>query len=497
MEYWCSLVFLLAVSTIQYSLANRPETDKLGFLVSGTPIRYATTLNTTYFNLAVEINFDQTLVNTSRVAIEAILKEWQTYPVFVTDPDFAAPYVSLMQRAIRNLMEAYTYQDSILRYVTTDKIHPLSSVCNFTVTGLTQDELIRMIFNIKEAWSRVNVSWTKDDILHNLDKSNTMRLFHVVLDTETLGLHADMSITLSLIDTLSSSIFPEYVRGLYQSSRCIDEKYSETIKVKQCTGYSNMYVCQIEIQDPLTIYTVNELVPLMYRGIQLRGENENQKLIQTTTDSRIQLLDCDGDLRDTQRIAICSIHKLDPFCESALSKVDVRSVIKFCNFTRPDTYTAAQRLSDGSILAQGDDIRVKVRKGTEFKLLSTANPCRIYSSSEIHVESDGETFSFAGSLTVTDDKVIETLLTKEDIDALEWEFVWRHSPTIFTWEYIVNLVLLGLQIILLPLAIWALVVTIKNGGYNCKKKKKKNKQKNYQMNERLMSRMDSRGRERA
>jgi hypothetical protein len=49
----------------------------------------------------------------------------------------------------------------------------------------------------------------------------------------------------------------------------------------------------------------------------------------------------------------------------------------------------------------------------------------------------------------------------------------------------------------LPLAIWALVVTIKNGGYNCKKKKKKNKQKNYQMNERLMSRMDSRGRERA
>jgi hypothetical protein len=129
-------------------------------------------------------------------------------------------------------MEAYTYQDSILRYVTTDKIHPPSSICNFTVTGLTQDELIRMIFNIKESWSRVNVSWTKDDIRNNLDKSNTMRLFHVVLDTETLGLHADMSITLSLIDTLSSSIFPEYVRGLYQSSRCIDEKYSETIKVK-------------------------------------------------------------------------------------------------------------------------------------------------------------------------------------------------------------------------------------------------------------------------
>jgi hypothetical protein len=100
-------------------------------------------------------------------------------------------------------------------------------------------------------------------------------------------------------------------------------------------------------------------------------------------------------------------------------------------------------------------------------------------------------------VTVTDDKVIETLLTREDIDALELEFVWRHSPTIFTWEYIINLVLLGLQIILLPLAIWALVVTIKNGGYHCKKKKKKNKQKNYQMNERLMSRMDSRGKERA
>jgi hypothetical protein len=104
-----------------------------------------------------------------------------------------------------------------------------------------------------------------------------------------------------------------------------------------------MYVCQIEIQDPLTIYTVNELVPLMYRGIQLRGENENQKFIQTTTDSRIQLLDCDGDLRDTQRIAIFSIHKLDPFCESALSKVDVRSVIKFFNFTRPDTYKATNQ----------------------------------------------------------------------------------------------------------------------------------------------------------
>jgi hypothetical protein len=188
-------------------------------------------------------------------------------------------------------------------------------------------------------------------------------------------------------------------------------------------GYSNMYVRQIKIQDPLTIYTVNKLVPLMYRGIQLRGENENKKFIQTTTDSCIQLLDCDGDLKDSQRIAICSIHKLDPFCESALSKLDVRSVIKYCNFTRPDTYLATQRLNDGSILAQGDDIRVKIRKGTEFKLLSTANPCRVYSSSEIYVESDSETFSFAGSLTVTDDKVIETLLTKEDIDALEWEFV--------------------------------------------------------------------------
>ncbi len=114
MEYWCSLGLLLVVSTLQYSLANRPETDKLSFLVSGTPIRYATTLNTTYFYLAVEINFDQTLVNTSQIAIEGILKEWQTYPVFVTDPDFEAPYVSLMQRAIRNLMEDYTYQDAIL-----------------------------------------------------------------------------------------------------------------------------------------------------------------------------------------------------------------------------------------------------------------------------------------------------------------------------------------------------------------------------------------------
>jgi hypothetical protein len=177
MEYWCSLGLLLVVSTLQYSFANRPETDKLGFLVSETPIRYATTLNTTYFYLAVEINFDQTLVNTSRIAIEGILKEWQTYPVFVTDPDFEAPYVSLMQRAIQNLMEAYTYQDAILRYVMTDKIHPLSSICNFTVTELTQDELIRMIFNIKEAWSQV----TSNNLYSRIFPSARSRISSVFL----------------------------------------------------------------------------------------------------------------------------------------------------------------------------------------------------------------------------------------------------------------------------------------------------------------------------
>ena len=517
MEYWRILMFTLGVHvSIAY---NNAEVEKLVFLVPGPVLQYATTLNITTFNLEIEINFDADLIKLSRAGIELIFHEWQNYPAFVADPVFAAKYVALMQRAVRNWREANVFHDEILKYVLVKDKRPISSTCNYTVTGITKDEIERALFNIKDAWERCNPLWTKDDLTKSLDKSNTLRLFHVTLDTEVLALHEDMATTLSLIDSLSSSIFPEYVRGLYQTSNCISEKYSEEIVVRYCTGYSNMYVCQIEIQDPLAIYKVTEMIPIMYKGLILTGEHPSQRFIQTQSDGRIQLLDCNEEALDTQKIPICQTKKLDAACEFALGKNDILSVIKFCNFTRPTENTPGKRLSDGSVLGQGDDIRVKLRRDGETKILTSANPCRIYSNAEIIVDSGQESYSFMGNINFTEDKVIESLLTKEQIDKLVAEYKWRENMKIFTWQQIIDFVLIGLELILLPMSIAALVITFqeKGCGKGCRrgcnkgcgtgcgtgcgagcgtgccgepKKKRKDKRATYNSNERMLIRMN-------
>jgi hypothetical protein len=277
-----------------------------------------------------------------------------------------------------------------------------------------------------------------------------------------LNLYNDNALTLSYIDSLSSGIFPTSLMGLYQAAPCIGPKLNEELTVKNCNGYRNVFTCSIEVREPTAIQTVRQMIPVHYNSISLKGETESQLFVKTQTGSRVQLLDCDIDLHDTQDVSICELLPWSVSCEHAVSSMSKKDIWKNCNFTRHDKFATGVITADGSVLIQGTDIKTKTRRGTDTRLLSSESPIIVYTSAEIVVEEKGESYVFAGFENFTTDEVILSALDKNDIKDMEnayfWQTFWENMDTS---DYI-DIALILLEIILMPLTIAGFVLACKS-----------------------------------
>jgi len=286
MEYRGLLHVLVLVLAMRHVIGRE---SKVGMLVEGLPLTYGSQLNVTSFELDIEINFTYDIVMKLRAELEEVMEKWLSYAPFKKDKQLADNYLNLLHKGFKNLLEAHRFMLQILQYITVPSALNLSNRCNYTVTGITDYELKVLVKNLNWAYEKLGPAWTPSEIRAESSKDNAIRLFGTVLDSEMLNLYEDNVVSLSLIDSLSSGIFPQYLLGLYQAAPCVGPKLNEELKVVSCTGYTNVYTCTVEIHEPAALHTVQEMIPVHYNSIALMGESESQRFVRTQTGSRVQL----------------------------------------------------------------------------------------------------------------------------------------------------------------------------------------------------------------
>ena len=489
-----SMETVLCMKTVLLVLICVKEThsaQQIGYLVEGLPLTYSSQINVSSFDLIIEINYNLPIIEKFSTDIQDVLSKWSDYPAFKSDKKLAQSYFSLLQRGIKNLKEAHTYLVQTLDFVKIPTNNTIGDGCIYKVSGLSQEDLTNTIKNLVFAYERMSPLWTPTAIRDDPAKDNTLRLFSNTFDDESLNLEGESSKILSYLDLLVSGVFPESLQGLYQSAICIGKKNNEKFVVKNCQGYPNMFICNIEVREPSSLKQATHLIPVVYGGVQLMGYSDKHVFIRPYVGSRIKQLDCEEVFSNINTIQLCNIQDWSNACESAVTAMNKDLVNKHCNFTIDRFFNTGTRVSGEGVLVQGSGITTRLRQGTAVSTISTTTPLVVYSISEILIDEHSETIVFSGSKNSTREEVLTSFLDESDIAALRRVFYFNQFFEAFGKTDILDIILFLLQVVSMPISIAGLTLAIKDLRLS-RRKERKNRRNNYSLNRELMRRSSSR-----
>jgi hypothetical protein len=88
-------------------------------------------------------------------------------------------------------------------------------------------------------------------------------------------------------------------------------------------------------------------------------------------------------------------------------------------------------------------------------------PIIIYSAQEVHVKNGDEEYVYAPLINSTEAKILESMLTVDDIYKLVSVQYWREVSESFSPADYIRYTLILIQFVILPLAIYNLVITVR------------------------------------
>jgi transposase len=88
-------------------------------------------------------------------------------------------------------------------------------------------------------------------------------------------------------------------------------------------------------------------------------------------------------------------------------------------------------------------------------------PIIIYSAQEVHVKNGDEEYVYAPLIDSTEEKILESMLTMEDIYKLASVQYWREVGSSFSAADYIRYVLILVQFVVLPLALYNLIISIR------------------------------------
>jgi hypothetical protein len=88
-------------------------------------------------------------------------------------------------------------------------------------------------------------------------------------------------------------------------------------------------------------------------------------------------------------------------------------------------------------------------------------PIIIYSAQEVHVKNGDEEYVYAPLINSTEARILESMLTVDDIYKLVSVQYWREVSESFSPADYIRYTLILVQFVILPLAIYNLVITVR------------------------------------
>ena len=474
------------------AIRGRKKVSQIGesftFLVEGEQKHIVTKMSEERLDLLIALNFTEIGIKEPLTGVLVVLKNWDNYGPFIADKILGGEYLSLsaagmanVKRSLENVNKIMKFQDGEIQY------QPVDS-CVFQPTGLYLETFKRGEANLKLMYNKIDPQWTAETIKKDKTQQSILIAFASTLTDIAEQWEQKTSELLNILESFTNNIFPSNLLGVMSRATCIGDQFEgENFKIKNCKSTVVGLQCTVEAYLPKEFNIVNQLHPVHYQNIRIKGEYTEQEFVKIKATAQIKLLNCTVSQWENVEFPFCALKDVEKNCAKALEIEDIDDMIENCNFTW-DTPPLAINLGEGGILVQSES-----EVSTGSKLIGDDPPFIIYSPENVMIREGMLELNFPPDLNISQLNVIKSKLTDDDIDKLVDQYHWNLFWENFSWDMWFRFGILSLQIITLPLTIFGIYMNCSQRmDLKILKREKTQKKLNYHENKQFFSQPNSR-----
>jgi len=460
--------------------------EKFSFLVEGDKFVVASTVRLEQMDILIGMDFEETKWRQTLAEFDRVLEAFPQLPFFRESEELMEEYVGLCMIGQSKFTQFHTQLSECLNFKNEQIPDQAVNLCSKEPIGIKDAELLRELQNIKNRFKDIDTNWSVDTVKTSVTAQNILFEFCSYYNDFAIVYSEKSGEMLTAMEELSDGIYPEVLFGELQR----DCNYSingegESFKVVKCTKTNKGYRCQIEITQATDLKTYTRSHAIHYHDISLMGHEYSDIFARTIDVQELKFLDCNNAYSGDY--AVCIEKEIEEPCKTMIGMDDIRGIIMHCNFTK-GTPPVGIVMPNGGVLIQGIGLEIANGKTN----IPQKPPMVAYSPEIITIKTGEEDYVFPPAIHVEELTIIESKLTKEDVQALmdnyEWEKLWNSMEV----DDYISYALVLLQVIIFPLAIIGcyLAISQRKMLMTMRKERKRGKGKeNFRQNQYLLKKI--------
>ena len=427
--------------------------DKFDFLIDSHKFVAANTIRLEQMDILVGIDFSEVKWKSVIDQFQALLDAFPNLEFF-KDTALMENFAGLCWIGKNKFNQFHDHMTEIFRFKDEKTIDTPINTCSKTPIEIKLEDLERELLNLNNRFKAINAAWTPDEIRASVQAQGILYEFCSYYNDFSIVYEGLAEESLTALEQLSDGNYPEVLFGeLIRNCNYSLNGEGERFSVIACQKTNKGYRCQIEILQSVDLKEYIRVYPVHYNSIRLKGYSDHSTFGRTLDVHGLKYLECNN--LHSGDYDVCIEYKVPEKCEKALASGTIKEVINNCNFTMeiPPVGTV---LPNGGLLIQGENLDILNGQSA----LNQEAPIVVYSPNTITVKSNEEDYLFTPAIQVDHLVVVESKLTKEDIEnlvqAYEWDNFWDKVEVDDYIRY--SLVLL--QLIIFPIAIAGCYFTI-------------------------------------
>jgi hypothetical protein len=479
------LILALLLLLLSGKIKSTTPTEELGLLIDHNNIQISMALDSVRLSLVVIMNSSETMRKEPFMRVRQVKNTWQNYDIFKNTGPMALEFKNGLDMAEADFKlagEASKYLFSLLR--NDQSIQPKTD-CLLNLNLLNWAEFESDSLQLMLLQEKISAS-TPQEVTQNYDKMYNL-----------LGLYRETALswrekTTELLEhwsLLSNLVFPQDLYDQLGGAACLKDSKSELIKVLMCEAGTDIFICELEINQPIQTSWFTHMKPIKYNGLILSGLNPDILYVKDRISNQVSSLYCPEEqpISVPANAPFCEQYTLNAICEHYLNTKDLGGAITNCYFREAKGKSLAIRTIDDSVLILDSTAKIIVDGRPIFEPV----PLRVYANTSIILVLGKGEIKYVSTSKIAKTQIIKSKITGPELIRMQWNAYWlKTGEAIQAWD-LLDIFLLILELLTVPFLLTNLICNLQNRkqierARNAKQTKKRRRKSNFAENRELL-----------
>lgn len=393
-------------------------------------------------------------------AVDAAFTSFKNLKIF-TDINLKREFADTLNEGIKQNLEAQNIFSNIYAELSSTVSAKNETSCVFIVPSITSNQLVNPTTFLTTRMAKL-VAWTPAEVTP--EKIAQLNAFINTFNQICAELYDELKSVSQQWNELQQLNFPDSLLPFLEQIKCIEKSQFEKVIVDSCLLSRDGLYCELTVHILKEADIFEKLIPINYRGIALKVPNKNAAFVKGLGQEDLKILNCKTEA--IQKInRYCALEKIEEECGQSLQEQNVNEILKNCPFEQDREPLSYKKMTNGGllVLTQGE---ITVGSHTLFE----QPPLIIYSNENVSILIDGQKLHVPNTVKVTEQKIVISSLTENQLLALEGKIYWQEFLNkldlgdFIQWAHIV------FEVLTIPLTLFGVIL-----GCQMKRSKKVDK----------------------